>query len=174
MIKQTSFTVHPDLVAAQVLAYKPNGLIYSNIVKEVEGDEYGAFTFDLSNWRIKFRVAKSTPKKIGHFVTLWKRIGKGPILPHDEADPVDCFVISVRTDQHFGQFFFPRTVLLEQGILSKNGKGGKRGIRVYAPWDEPNNPQAKKTQAWQCPYFFKISPNPSENKGLFSKLERQR
>lgn len=148
--------IHPDLLEAQKFAYGPSGLTGHKFVKESESEEYGAFDFEMNQRRIKFRVAKITPTKIGQFVTLWKRLGNGPILPFDDADPVDLFVISVRTPKHFGQFVFPKTVLCEKGILSKEYKGGKRAMRVYPPWDIADNPQAKKTQAWQVSHFFEI------------------
>ena len=46
--------------------------------------------------------------------------------------------------------------MLEKNIFSLNGIGGKRGIRVYPPWDTPINSQAKKTQDWQLRYFLEI------------------
>ena len=158
--KQNAFEViHSDLIEAQTLAYEPSGLICQKLSKESESREYGACTFEMNNQRIKFRVGKITPTKIGLFVTLWKRIGCGPIQPHDMADPVDLFVVSVRTTEHFGQFVFPKAILFEEGIVSKEGKGGKRAMRVYPPWDVPDNRQAKKTQAWQSIYFFEIRPD---------------
>jgi len=132
-------TLHPDLLATQKLVYEPNELICTNIIKEAESEEYGAFDFDLNNHHIKFRVAKITPTKIGQFVTLWKRIGNGPIQPYDMADPIDLFVISVLNADHFGQFVFPKAVLLAKDILSKDGKGGKRALRVYPPWGNAVN-----------------------------------
>ncbi len=155
-MKKSSLPIHPDLLAAQKLVYEPHGLICTNIKKEAESEAYGAFVFELNNRRITFRVAKITPTKIGQFVTLWKRIGNGPIMPHDMEDPVDLFVISVRTTQHFGQFVFPKAVLQSKDIVSRNGRGGKRALRVYPPWDVVDSPQAKRTQAWQLLYFFEI------------------
>lgn len=148
--------IHPDLIAAQKFAYEPSALKSSKLIKEAESEEYGAFEFEMNNRFIKFRVAKITPTKIGQFVTLWKRIEMGPILPYDLKDPVDLFVVSVRNSEHFGQFVFPKTILCEKGIVSKEGKGGKRAMRVYPPWDITDNGQAKKTQAWQHIYFFEI------------------
>ncbi|NNM43264.1 MAG: MepB family protein [Chlamydiae bacterium] len=150
--------VHPDLLAAQKFAYEPNGLSIDKLKREAESQEYGAFEFEMNNLRIKFRVAKITPTKIGQFVTLWKRIGTGPIQPYDRADPVDLFVISVRRGERFGQFVFPKEVLCEKDIVSKEGNGGKRAMRVYPPWDIPDNRQAEKTQKWQLLYFFEIRP----------------
>ena len=66
------------------------------------------------------------------------------------------FVISVKQESFLGQFVFPKSVLSEKGIVSKNGKGGKRAIRVYPPWDNVISSQAKKTQKWQLEYFLEV------------------
>lgn len=157
--KVSAERMHPDLMTAQKLVYIPSGLIIDHFETEVESKEYAAAEFKINDLNIKFRVAKITPTKVGQFVTLWKRIGKGPIQPFDMADPFDLVVISVRNADHFGHFVFPKTVLYEKGIISKDGKGGKRAIRVYPPWDVANNKQAISTQKWQLLYFFKISPH---------------
>jgi hypothetical protein len=162
--------VHPDLLAAQKFAYEPHGLSIDKLKREAESQEYGAFELEMNNLRIKFRVAKITPTKIGQFVTLWKRIGMGPIQPYDREDPVDLFVVSVRRGERFGQFVFPKEVLCEKDIVSKEGKGGKRAMRVYPPWDIPDNRQAEKTQKWQLLYFFEIRPNQSVDTALIQKL----
>lgn len=152
-------TMYSDLVAAQELAYKAIGLTYSNLIPEIESQEYGACTFLMNNKIIKFRVAKITPTKIGQFVTFWKRIENGPIMPYDISDAFDLLVVSVRNSKNFGQFIFPKSVLLQKGLLSKDGIGGKRAMRVYPPWNIADNTQAKKTQAWQLLYFAEIQPN---------------
>ncbi|MCX5922729.1 MAG: MepB family protein [Candidatus Dependentiae bacterium] len=151
--------IHPDLIAAQELVYESCGFICKNIVQKTESQEYGACTFEMNNNIIKFRVAKITPTKIGQFVTLWKRIGTGPIMPYDMADSVDLFVVSVRNAEHFGQFVFPKSVLWQKGFVSKDEIGGKRAMRVYPPWDITDSPQAKKTQSWQLLYFVEIQPS---------------
>lgn len=162
-------SIPSDLLSAQQLAYKPSGLIIRNAVKEAESEEYGAYTFDLNNRRIKFRIGKITPTKSGLFVTLWKRTGRGPIQLYDLSDSIDLFVISVRQDERLGQFVFPKTVLVEKGIVSKEGKGGKRAMRIYPPWDVTESRQAKNTQAWQVLYFFEIHPGKAETT-LIQKL----
>ncbi len=48
---------------------------------------------------------------------------------------------------------FPREILADHNILSVNGRGGKRGFRVYPKWDLPENKQAKQTQSWQISSF---------------------
>lgn len=152
-----SKNVHPDLQSAEDLIYKPSGLILQNVKIEDEIEDYGAAEFSINHHSVKFRVGKITPTKIGQFVTFWKRLGKGPILPYDFNDSFDFFVVSVRAENHFGQFIFPKAVLCEKGIVSCNGKEGKRAMRIYPPWDIAENSQAKKTQAWQLQYFIKFS-----------------
>jgi len=51
---------------------------------------------------------------------------------------------------------FPKSVLIEKGILSTSKKDGKRGFRVYPIWDKTISQQAVKTQNWQLNYFFEV------------------
>jgi hypothetical protein len=85
---------------------------------------------------------------------VWQRSEEGPIRPFDTEDGVDLFVVSSRDSGSFGQFMFPRDVLCERGIVSRNRSGGKRGFRVYPPWVTTTNRQARSTQAWQVNYFL--------------------
>ncbi|EJP05170.1 MepB domain protein [Leptospira interrogans serovar Bulgarica str. Mallika] len=55
---------------------KPCDVSMGSLFFEKEGSDYGACNFELKKWKITFRVAKITPKKVGQFVTLWKRIFK--------------------------------------------------------------------------------------------------
>jgi len=162
--------VHPDLLLAKDLIYKPSGLVFENLKIEDESEDYGAAEFTINHHSIKFRVGKITPTKVGQFVTFWKRKGKGPILPYELTDSFDFLVVGVRAENHFGQFVFPKAVLCEKGIVSCNGNEGKRAMRIYPPWDKADNSQAKKTQAWQLQYFIKLSENIidfSSVRGLF-------
>lgn len=136
--------------------YDPCGFNFENAVPEIESSEYNAYTFELNNLKIRFRSAKITPTKIGQFVTLWKRIGKGPIMPFDASDEIDLLVVSVQKDDLYGQFVFPKAVLIKQGVFT-DAKEGKRAIRIYPSWDITESAQAKKTQKWQLEYFLEIS-----------------
>lgn len=151
--------IHSDFLLANHLAYEPNQLNITNVLIEKESTNYGGLDFNLNGKLCKFRAGKITPKKAGFFFTIWKRLGKNPIMPYDLADPIDFFVFSVHTENHFGQFVFPKIILFKKGILSKDGKGGKRAIRVYPPWIFTKSAQAKKSQTWQTDYFFEIPKN---------------
>lgn len=155
---QNPFYVHPELFLSNKYIYERCGFICtSNPVSEPESSEYGAFKLSLNTIQIEFRVAKTTPTKNGHFVTLWKRIDKEPIAPYDIKDPVDLFVVCIREGDKFGQFVFPKHVLVANYIVSSDGKSGKRAFRVYAPWIKTKSPQASKTQNWQIKYFVDLS-----------------
>lgn len=149
-------TYQDFLLAQKFLSKYFDGALCTNVTKEAEGKEYGAYQFNIGHQHIAFRSAKTTPTKVGQFVTFWKRSSSGPIAPFDLSDAIDFFIISVRYDHKFGLFIFPQLVLLEQGIISKNHIGGKRALRVYPIWDKANNKQAIETQAWQLKYFHEI------------------
>ncbi len=162
--------IHSDLLATQELVYNPCKLKYSTPLPEEQNAEYGAYTYNLGARFIRFRVAKITPTKIGQFVTLWERSEAGPIKPYDLSDPADFFVISTRQSNSFGQFVFPKAELCDRDIVSKQGEGGKRAMRVYPPWDNPTSRQAQKTQAWQLNYFLEIPQNESVDYDRVRKL----
>lgn len=148
--------VHPDFLLAEQLVYEPNRLSVTNIRIEKESADYVALDFQLNGKVCKFRVGKVTPKKVGFFFTIWKRLENGPIQPYDMSDSVDFFVFSVRSEKQFGQFFFPKTIFAEKGIISNGIKEGKRAIRVYPPWVITDSRQARNTQLWQKDYFLEI------------------
>ncbi|WP_342511505.1 MepB family protein [Sporosarcina sp. FSL K6-1522] len=157
--KSDSTAIHSDLLATRELVYSPCKFECSQPLVEAQNAEYGAYVYRLNMRSIRFRVAKTTPTKVGQFVTLWERIGNGPIQPYDQSNSVDLFVISARKGTDFGQFVFPKEVLVERGVLSQEGKGGKRAIRIYPPWDKPTSRQARKTQDWQLAYFLEVPVN---------------
>jgi len=155
----SSITIHSDLLATKDLIYNPCGFECFQPLIEAQNAEYGAYVYQVNTLTVRFRVAKITPTKVGQFVTLWERSEAGPIQPYDLSDPVDLFVISAREGDNFGQFVFPKAVLCEYDIVSKNRQGGKRAIRIYPPWAKPTSRQAQKTQAWQLDYFLEIPAN---------------
>ena len=90
-------------------------------------------------------------------MTFWKRTGNGPIEPFDEQDPVDFYVVNVRSAEAFGQFVFPKEVLLKKGIILTATRAGKRAFRVYPSWDLAQSKQAVRTQKWQLKYFYELN-----------------
>lgn len=123
-------------------------------VPEAESAEYGACRGELHGKRLVLRVAKTTPTKIGQFVTLWKRPHPdSEIAPLDEADAVDVVIIAVTDGAQHGFFIFPRSELLKRGVMSRSSQGGKRALRVYPPWCAPESVQASRTQRWQVVWF---------------------
>ncbi len=139
--------------------FKLKNFEFSNLVIDSESEEYQACSFKLNSFQIIHRLSKITPTKIGQFVTIWKRNDKGITAPFDVSDNFDFIVITSKSDEKLGQFVFPKAVLLEKGIISNNNNSGKRGIRVYPPWDIPTSKQAEKTQSWQTKYFYSINNN---------------
>ncbi|WP_298424587.1 MepB family protein [uncultured Kordia sp.] len=139
---------------------------FFNFHESEESKEYEACIFQLEALQIISRTAKITPKKVGQFVTVWKRNSAGITTPFHESDPFDFIVVNVKKGTHFGQFVFPKSVLIQKRIVATVNKDGKRGIRVYPPWDLPISKQAIKTQTWQLHYFLAISVDTNDVKSI--------
>ena len=150
---------HLDLKVVKELVYDKCGFDLADPKLNSESIEYGACSFGLNGRKIQHRVSKITPTKTGQFVTIWKRNKDGITEPFDISDDIDFIIITSKSGDNFGQFIFPKSVLADKGIITKNGKEGKRGIRVYPPWDIVTNKQAEKTQSWQTKYFLTINSN---------------
>lgn len=163
-------TLPSDLLILKELVFDHLGFESTLMVPEAESVEYCACSFKLNGMAVRFRTAKITPTKTGQFVTLWKRNGTGPIEPYQSSDEIDLFLVMTKKYGHFGHFVFPKSALIEHGILSNNGKEGKRAIRVYPPWDETTSRQAMKTQKWQLEYFLKIPPKGVVDEKLARRL----
>ena len=156
--ENTSTDTFPNqLKTIKELYYDKCRLQISQLSINPESKEYEACSFLLNEKRVAYRQAKITPTKAGQFVTVWKRNAVGITAPFDSTDTFDFMVITVKTDTQLGQFIFPKAVLITKGILAHNGKGGKRGMRVYAPWDSVNSKQAMQTQSWQTDYFLQLN-----------------
>lgn len=134
--------------------YNTCGFEFTNLSINSESLEYGACSFKLNGKLMQHRVSKITPAKTGQFVTIWKRNKNGISEPFDSKDEFDFVIITSIRDENGGQFIFPKSILIEKGIITSNGKEGKRGIRVYPPWDKTTSKQAEKTQKWQSEYFI--------------------
>jgi len=152
------------------LIYEKHGLELTNFKLHTESADYAACAFELNGKIVEYRQSKITPKKAGQFVTIWKRNQESITAPLDITDGVDLVIISARSSDNFGQFIFPLSVLADRGIVSRDGKKGKRGIRVYPPWVNATNNQAEKTQAWQTEYFLAIDKDKVLDLNLIEKI----
>lgn len=146
-----------NLASIKANIYDKIGFQLSNFKLEQESKEYDACQFELNGLSIISRSAKITPKKVGQFVTFWKRKENGPIEPFHATDHLDFYVVNIRSEHQFGQFVFPKSVLIAKGIISTSHKEGKRAFRVYPPWDVANNKQAERSQKWQLEYFYGVN-----------------
>lgn len=159
-----------DLLRTRKLIYDSCQFVCSQLYQESESKEYDAYRFSLNNKQVCYRKAKITPTKTGQFVTLWKRNKAGVTTPFDYSDNIDILIISVRKDDLFGQFIFPKAVLIERAIFSSPLKKGKRAMRIYPPWNITESKQAKNTQNWQLDYFLEFPVINSIDLNLAKKL----
>lgn len=143
----------PNIDLIQTLGYAPCNFTCNLPVPEAESQEYAAHRFTVNGQYVVYRAAKITPTKPGLFVTIWKRNEHGITVPFDATDNIDLLVISTQKDGQFGHFVIPKLILLEKGIMHSSAQAGKRGMRVYPPWEKGLNKQATKTQLWQAAYF---------------------
>lgn len=159
----TETTLFSDIKFIQEWLYDKCGFRLTNLRLHLESAGYGACSFELNGKRVEHRISKITPTKTGQFVTLWKRNKHGKTEPFDIADKIDFVVVTAKSTSKTGQFIFPMSVLAGKGIISQNGKKGKRGIRVYPSWDRTTNRQAQTTQNWQTNYFVIVEKNNTTN-----------
>lgn len=134
--------------------YSPHDMALTAICEEPQNAAYSAGIFQTALKTVRFRVAKQTPKKIGQFVAFWEKDShnKNQAFSYEEAP--DLLVITTfKNVHHYGQFVFPKEVLLKRKILRTDSNPGKMAMRVYPSWDHPTSKQAITTQNWQLPYF---------------------
>lgn len=148
--------LYADLELVKERLYDRCGFTLTDLKVNAESVAYGACSFKLNGQTVEHRTSNITPTKTGQFVTLWKRNKNGVTQPFDSTDAIDIVVITSKSVDTLGQFIFPTSVLVGKGIISQPGKEGKRGIRVYPPWDVATSKQAEKTQQWQVEYFVTI------------------
>ncbi|PFL03814.1 mep operon protein MepB [Priestia megaterium] len=138
--------------------YEPNHFVIKAIREETQNSAYGAGIFQLNSKSVRFRVAKTTPNKVGQFVSFWEKDAAHKNQAFSYVKATDLLVINTFTSTNrLGQFIFPKEVLLKQKILKTETTKGKMAIRVYPIWDKPTSTQAMETQKWQLEYF--VEPN---------------
>ena len=150
-------TIKLSLNSAIEKVYNPCGFEFNTLTIEKESVEYEACRFLLNDRIVIYRTAKITPKKVGQFVAIWKRNEKGVTTPFEFYDDFDFMIINCVSGSLSGQFIFPKSVLVENGVISSDFQEGKRGFRLYPSWDNTVNKQAFETQKWQEKYFLNLS-----------------
>ena len=134
--------------------YNRIGYSIQDIAVDLESKKYWGMTFLFDKKRICFRKANITAKKQGQFVAVWKRAFDGQTRPYNNYDGIDILIIHVETEGQIGQFIFTKNICNKYKVFSIETEQGKRGLRVYPPWDIVDNKQAKNTQVWQNNYFI--------------------
>ena len=122
------------------MIYEPNDLYVKSVQEEKQNSKYGAGTFQLASRTVRFRVANITPTKVGQFVAFWEKDINNKNQPFLYEEAPDLLVITTfKNENEFGQFTFPKEVLLKKDILRSTLTKGKMAIRVYPIWDYPSN-----------------------------------
>lgn len=148
---------YSDLTVLKEIVFDKCNFVLTNYIHNKESQSHGACSFLLNGHFIQYRISKLTPIKIGQFVTVWKRNQDGLVVPFEISDDIDFIIIASISDANFGLFIFPKSVLVNKGIITSNRYKGKCGIRVYPPWDLTSSKQALRSQAWQIEHFFPIN-----------------
>jgi len=144
--------------------------VIRNIQEDAECKEYSGCNFQVESTKIRYRKAKITPKKVGQFVTLWRRNSHNQTEPFDVNDTVDYYMIATLDKDRMGFSLFSKNVLSEKHILTHNNNAGKRGFRVYTDWDIPTSNQAESTKKWQKDYFIDMTTDVNKNIKKFKAL----
>ena len=172
MGKKSMFKVQVEELIENI--YKPNNLSVTCLEEESQNDKYGGGKFMLSSKSIRFRVAKITPKKTGQFVAFWEKDknNKNQALNYNQA-PELLVINCLGSNEEFGQFIFPKAILLKHQILRSDTSKGKMGMRIYPAWSFPESKEALKTQAWQAAYYIDLSDTNTLSKNRLLRLYLQ-
>ena len=119
--------------------------------------DYEGIYFVIDSIKYHSRIGKKTSKKSGYFTTFWTKNLSGTNSPYTAAMDIDYLIIAILDGDKKGLFVFPKTVLIQKGILTSTTHKGKMGFRVYAPWDVNLNKTATTTASWQQQYFVDFS-----------------
>lgn len=136
----------------------------SNISKEKWNSEYEAISMQVNDVKIKSRLAKKTNKKKGQFLSVWTKDDENKNRSFTFKEIEELLVVNIIEGRYYGQFVFPKMILLKQQILMTTENKGKMAFRVYPPWDKDLNNTAAKTQKWQNKYFVDLTTNIDKNK----------
>uniref|UniRef100_UPI003F57AB48 MepB family protein n=1 Tax=Terribacillus aidingensis TaxID=586416 RepID=UPI003F57AB48 len=131
----------------------------TKVITEDHNKDYEGLLIEIENKTYRSRLAKATPKKRGYFVVFWEKDENNKNQPYSFSESPDKVIISIIDNDLRGQFIFPKSKLLEKGILSNETIKGKMAIRVYPSWERDLNNTAAQTQKWQQNFFIDLSNN---------------
>lgn len=132
------------------------GLVASSFAPEPTNADYGAATCEVGGLTVRLRSGRVTPTKAGLFVAHWRRADDGSTEPFDAKGSTDLLVVTAVESDQVGAFLFPRSTLLDQGVLSGAAAPGRRGFRLYPRWSLTTSAQARRTQRWQDEFFVTL------------------
>lgn len=131
----------------------------TNMFTEDHNKEYEGMLIQIKNTTYRSRLAKATPKKRGYFVVFWEKDENDKNQPYSFSESPDKVIVSIIDNNLKGQFIFPKSKLLERGILSSDTAKGKMAIRVYPSWEQGLSKAAAQTQKWQQDFFVDLTDN---------------
>lgn len=141
------------------------GLPQINLIEtEPFNTEYESCNFYIGEQKYKSRRAKKTPNKKGYFVVFWTKDKNNKNRPYTWEETPEKLIVTVLDKDKKGQFIFPKEILLEKQIISKDNIKGKMAMRVYPSWEVELNKTAKRTQKWQNDYFIDFTSDVNEEK----------
>ncbi|MGX7047578.1 hypothetical protein RU86_GL002217 [Lactococcus piscium] len=132
--------------------------------EETQNSEYEGLILTINGQSYRSRLAKLTPKKVGYFVAFWEKDTNHQNQAFDMANTPDKLIISIIDGDLKGQFIFPKSILIKQGILRSEHAKGKMAMRVYPTWLDHLNATASQTQKWQGAYFVDLSSEVDHNR----------
>lgn len=108
-----------DYFTQKVLPLISQSKIVKNVLSDKESKEYCALSFEFGEKKCLFRQAKTTPKKVGQFVTIWKREHtSAEIAPFDNSDDIDFVIVAVHDAQNQGFFIFDKETLVKKNVFT--------------------------------------------------------
>ncbi|MGM0220131.1 MepB family protein [Enterococcus sp. AZ126] len=130
---------------------------YQILNYEEQNQEYEGMVIKNFSKKIRYRIAKKTPKKAGYFVAFWEKDQHFQNQPFSSRNSPDLLAISVIDGNKRGIFILPKQICIDKKILSNGIEKGKMAMRFYPTWCTNLNSTALHTQKWQVNYFTDYS-----------------
>lgn len=109
-----------------------------------KNSNYSAGTFQLSSRTIQFIAFLEKDEN-----------NKNQPFPYEAAP--DLLVNTTSMKNNFGQFIFPKEILIKYNVFKSSSTKGEMAMRVYLSWDHPTSKQAIRTRKWQLLYLVDLS-----------------